>query len=180
MASGESQIKQDPLSDGHAAGVAVRDAGQCTGRRGRLRLHRCIASLMTCMRYSAPASRQKQGQACGSKAPRPFVPVSSLHIAIVKGIAALRAELGRMGGIVRLPAALVALVLGHAGGLFRPALSAEFPLVHRAAGAGPAVRGRLGLAALGAEFSGGGGPAGTPALSAAGLRLFCRSWAECR
>ena len=50
-----------------------------------------------------------------------------------------------MGGVLQLPAALVALVLGYPGGLFRPALGAEFALVHRAAGAGPAVRLRLWL-----------------------------------
>ena len=75
-----------------------------------------------------------------------------------------------MGGIIRLPAALVALVLGDAGGLFRPALGAEFALVHCAAGTGPAVRGRLGLAALGAEFSGGGGPTGADPATGGGRR----------
>ena len=81
-----------------------------------------------------------------------FRDVSDL-VPIVKGVAAFRAELGRMRGVRRLPAAFVALVLGHAGGLFRPALGAEFTLVHRSAGTGPAVRGRLGLAALRAELS---------------------------
>ena len=43
-----------------------------------------------------------------------------------------------MGGIGRLPAALVALVLGYAGGLGLAAFGAELALIHRSAGAGPA------------------------------------------
>ena len=72
------------------------------------------------------------------------------------------------------PSRIVAFVLGYAGGLFCPALRAEFPFVHRTAGTGPAVRCGPGLAALRAEFSGDGCTAGTlPALCCRlGLRLF--------
>ena len=79
-----------------------------------------------------------------------------------------------MGGIIWLPATFVAFVLGYASGLFRPALRAEFPFVHRAAGTGPAVRCGPGLAALWAEFSGDSCTAGTlPALCCRlRLRLF--------
>ena len=77
-----------------------------------------------------------------------------------------------MGGVGRLPAALVAPVLGHPGRLFRPARSAELSFVRRAAATGPAVRSRLGLATFGAELAGGRRAAGTlPALCRDGLRL---------
>ena len=60
-----------------------------------------------------------------------------------------------MRGVRRLPAALVALILGHAGGFFGPALGTEFAFVYRTAAAGPAVCLGFGLlrAALQAEFS---------------------------
>ena len=59
-----------------------------------------------------------------------------------------------MGGVLGLPAALVALVQRLVRGLLGAALGTELALVHRAAGgAGPAVGG-LGLAALHAELAG--------------------------
>lgn len=64
---------------------------------------------------------------------------SSTDVAIVKWVSAFRAELRRMGGIVRLPAAFVAFVLGYTGGLRTAAVLTEFTLVYRAAGAGPAI-----------------------------------------
>jgi len=51
------------------------------------------------------------------------------------------AELGRMGGIGGLPAAFVALVLGHADGLGLAALRAELPGGRGAAAALPAPGG---------------------------------------
>ena len=81
-------------------------------------------------------------------------------VPVVEGVAAFGAELGGLGGILGLPAAFVAAVLGHSGGLFRAAFGAEFALVHRAAGADPPVGLGLFGTALGAELSGGGGTAG--------------------
>ena len=72
-----------------------------------------------------------------------------------------------MGGIIRFPATFVAFVLGHAGGLFCPALRAEFPFVHRTAGTGPAVRCGPGLA--GQNFPVTAAPQVHCQLSAAGL-----------
>ncbi len=63
----------------------------------------------------------------------------SLQIAVVKRIAALGAELRRMCRISRFPAAFVALILRDAGGLGFATLGAEFALIHRTAGARPAV-----------------------------------------
>ena len=73
----------------------------------------------------------------------------------------------------RLPAALVTLVLRNSGRLGLAALGTELALIHRAAGAGPAVRcgGGLGLAAFRAEFSGGGGAAGALPAVPGRLRL---------
>ena len=77
-------------------------------------------------------------------------------VVVVKGIAAFRAELGGMLGILGLPAALVAAVERLAGGLLGAAFHAELTLVHSAAAcAGPAFRlGGLGSAAFDAEFAG--------------------------
>ena len=79
----------------------------------------------------------------------------SAAVVFVKGVAALRAELGRVSGVCRFPAALVALILGGTSRLGFAALGAELALVHRAAvGAGPAFSLGLGLAALHAELAG--------------------------
>ena len=80
------------------------------------------------------------------------------QVAIVKGVAAFRTEFGCLGGVSRLPAALVALVLGDACGLLAAAFCAELAGILCAAGAGPAaVIGGLGAAAFRAELAGGGG-----------------------
>lgn len=52
--------------------------------------------------------------ACGLEKPARN---ASVNISIVKEIAAFRAELRRMGGIFRLPAAFIALIEGRAGRL---------------------------------------------------------------
>ena len=62
----------------------------------------------------------------------------SAAVVLVKGVAALRAELGRVCGVCRFPAALVALILGGTSRLGFAALGAELALVHRAAAASPA------------------------------------------
>ena len=73
-----------------------------------------------------------------------------LNVVAVKLIAAFRAELGRILGILGLPAALVAAVKGFVCRLLRTAFRAELTLVHCAAAADPT----LGCAALGAELAG--------------------------
>src|SRR5699024_7718378 len=95
-----------------------------------------------------------------------------LNIPAVKGVAALRAELGGMLGVFRLPAALVAPVQGLSGGGLGTALGAEVPLVHSAAAALPALFRLLGTAA-GAELAGIFGAAGADPLPVSlGLRLL--------
>ena len=76
----------------------------------------------------------------------------SPDVLVVELVAALRAELGRMLGVFRLPAALITAVQRLGRGLLRAAFGAELALVDRAAGTDPAVGG-LGSAALHAEFA---------------------------
>ena len=53
----------------------------------------------------------------------------SNDIVCIKGIATLRAELGRILGILWLPSAFIALVLGYTCGLGLAALRTELTLV---------------------------------------------------
>ena len=77
------------------------------------------------------------------------------NIPVIKRITAFGTESGCLGGVGRLPAALVALVLGDAGRLFAAAFGAELTLILGTAGADPAaVIRRLGTAALRAELAG--------------------------
>ena len=99
----------------------------------------------------------------------------SYNVAIVKGITAFRAEPGSLGGIGRLPATLVAAILGDTRGLLTSAVGAELSGVLLSAGAGPAaVIGGFGTAALGAEFSGSRCTAGALPAVHGGSRLLCR------
>ena len=75
-------------------------------------------------------------------------------VAVVERVAALGAELRRVGRVFRLPAALVAFESLHGGRARSAALGAEFALVHRAARARPALVRGLGLAAVAAELAG--------------------------
>ena len=115
---------------------------------------------------------------CGTEAPSlprsviGYCVPGSAAVAVVKGVAALRAELGRMCGVCRLPAAFVALIFGRTGGLGFAALGAELAFVHRAAAASPAFcRRRAGLATLRAELAGDGGTAAAGPAVRSGLRL---------
>ena len=76
-------------------------------------------------------------------------------------------NLGGILGILGLPAAFVAFILGNALGLLRSAFGAEFALVHSAAGAGPAHRlFRPLCSTFGAELAAHLGSAGTgPAVT---------------
>ena len=77
-------------------------------------------------------------------------------VVIIKDVAALGAELGRIGRIRRSPAALVALIYLSACGLGCTAVLAEFALIYCTARAGPAVDfcgSGLGCAAVLAEFT---------------------------
>ena len=83
--------------------------------------------------------------------------ISSLNdVAVVKGIAAFGAESGRCTPLLRLPAALIALVLGNTCRLLCAAFGTEFSLVDCTAFAGPAIVGRFGTSALRAELTGSG------------------------
>ena len=100
----------------------------------------------------------------------------SLNILFIEGITALRAELRRMGGIFRFPAALVTFILRSPRRLRRTALCAELTLIGSAAGgAGPSVRRyrfRLVGAAVGAELALCGGAAGGTGPGVCGSRLL--------
>ena len=75
-------------------------------------------------------------------------------IVIIEFVAALRAELGGIRRIFRLPTAFIAAVQRCFCGLLGAAFRAELALIHRAAGAGPTFRLlRLRLTALSAELA---------------------------
>ena len=74
-------------------------------------------------------------------------------VPVVERIAALRAEFRRIFGILRLPAAFVAFIGWYARRLWIAAVPAEPTLVDRSARASPAVRYRLQLSAIHAEFA---------------------------
>ena len=122
---------------------------------------------------------------CGAEAPSlprsvigHYVP-GSAAVVFVKGVAALRAELGRVSRVGRFPAALVALILGGTGRLGFAALGAELALVHRAAAASPAFCcRRAGLAALRAELARNGSTttAGPAVRSGLRFRLFAAAF----
>ena len=95
----------------------------------------CFDRMNTC--------RQKQMQPPGAAASVSDISSASdeelLYVIFVESVSALGAEFRGILGILRLPAALVAAVKRRVGGLFRSALGAELALVHRSAGAGPAL-----------------------------------------
>ena len=78
-----------------------------------------------------------------------------------------------MDRILRLPSALIALVKGRCGRLFRTAFGAEFSLIYRTAGTGPAVGLRLRAlcAAFRAKLSGNSRTAGAGPAVGGRLRL---------
>ena len=81
-----------------------------------------------------------------------------MKILIVENIAAFGAEFRRIVGILRNPPALVAPIKGCSRRLFRSAIGAEFPFIHRSADALPALL-RLFLTAIRAEIAGCNGTA---------------------
>ena len=123
-------------------------------------------------------SRQKQRLRSISGTQALFINRFSLHIILIKRIAALRAEAGCLGGIGRLPAALIALIHRRTGGTLCAAFCAELTLVHSAAGAGPAILGGLFGAALGAELTGSESTAGRalPAIRRLGFGLLAAAF----
>ena len=97
-----------------------------------------------------------------------------MNIPLVKDVAALGAELGRIFWIRRNPTTFIAFIERCIGRLFGAAIGAELALVYSTTAAGPTCRGSgLGLAAFGAELarvttvSAGTGPA----VLGLGLRL---------
>lgn len=60
-------------------------------------------------------------------------------VVFVEGVTALRAELRRILGIFRLPAALVTAIEGSFSRFRAAAVRAEFSLINLTAGAGPAL-----------------------------------------
>ena len=131
----------------------------------------CFDRMNTC--------RQKQMQPPGAAASVSDISPASdeelLYVIFVESVSALGAEFRGILGILRLPAALLAAVKRRVGGLFRSALGAELALVHRSAGAGPALGVcRLRRAALGAEFTRCSCSAlALPAVRGLRLRFFC-------
>jgi len=96
------------------------------------------------------------------------------EIVCIKRIAALRAELRGVRGILGLPAALIAAVNRRSGGSGLSAVLAELTLVNSTAGACPALcLSGLGLAAVRAELSGVGGSALACPCTLGGSRLGC-------
>ena len=101
-----------------------------------------------------------------------------LRIAVVKGIAALGAELRGIFRVLRLPAALVTAIMRSSLRLLRAAVLAELALVYGAAGTSPAILvRRLFCAAFGTEFAGSRSSAGAlPCACLNWLRLFCAAF----
>ena len=165
MSACQSAVRAFPRSLQHGPESGVVHIGAVAVQQDRQRPDfpcRCprsmIRSVTKCL-YSTERAIADQH----SQQENPDRPVLHYYdVSVIKGVSALRAELGGMLGIGRLPAAFVALVLGYAGRLLRAALGAELALVHRTAGTGPAVRCRSGsgTAALRAELSCDGGAAG--------------------
>ena len=92
-----------------------------------------------------------------------------MNIVIVKTISALRAELRRMMGVFRFPAALVAAVNRSTCGTLGATFSAELSCIYGPALAGPAGSRPL-ISALNTEFSGIDGSAfARPAVSIGSL-----------
>ena len=80
--------------------------------------------------------------------------MQSDNIAVVKGIAALRAEPGCLSGIFRLPAALITAVLRDTRRLLAATFGAELTGVLSAAAAAPAtIVCRFGTATFRAELA---------------------------